>query len=38
MSKFEVWEAHQEQWDANDIDPPDQIALDVQDIARTLAP
>jgi len=23
--KFEVWEAHQEQWDANDIDPPDQI-------------
>jgi len=25
MGKFEVWEAHQEQWDANDIDPPDQI-------------
>lgn len=25
MSKFEVWEAHQEQWDESNIDPPDQV-------------
>ena len=30
MSKFEVWESYEEQWDANDIDPP-HLSVEARD-------
>jgi hypothetical protein len=33
MSKFEVWEAHLEQWDENNIDPPDRI-IEARDLTQ----